>query len=831
MLATELAGLGMRQAIVYLLSGLCCLHAADVKVTVDLAKRGPRISPTMWGIFFEDINFGADGGLYAEMVKNRGFEFPDALMGWWVISPSLAKGSVAVLETDPADLDNPHYLRIRSEGTAIYGVANEGFRGMGFRSNQAYRLSFYVRRVEGNPTLLVELVANDGVVLAWHRFQDLPRQWEQHTVELVPTETDSRGRLNILVEGRGVIDIDFVSLFPTNTWKGRPGGLRADLVLALADLKPGFLRFPGGCIVEGSHLDRRYQWKKTIGPVTKRRLLVNRWNYEFKHRPTPDYYQTFGLGFFEYFQLAEDLHAEPLPILNCGMACQFNSGELCPLDELDEYIQDALDLIEFANGSITSKWGAIRAQLGHPEPFNLKMLGIGNEQWGPQYIERYERFARVIKERYPEIKLVAAAGPAPADERFQFLWEKLLPLRPDIIDEHCYARPIWFLAQFHRYDTYDRNGPKVFMGEFAAQSVAIASPRNKNTLECALAEAAYMLGMERNADVVTMVSYAPLFAHVDAWQWTPNLIWFDNLKVLRTANYYVQKLFGHNKGDVVLVVNSDCKPMQIERAGLVGLGTFSTAAEFKDIVVRSGATVLFDSRAASEIPGNLKDPWGFAHGILAQVNPRGTQVLWFGMTNWTNYSISFSVKKTSGREGFAVYLYRDPSTDSHLLWNVGGWTNSRHGLIDVLGSQDHFLCAVPGSIRAGQWYKAEVQLKGSKVECYLNGNLVQTAELPQRKVFPLYCSATLDQRNTEVILKLVNPWPNQRTAKVSLANVAKVGPTARLFVLTGDGPTAMNTFENPEAVSVRESTIQVGTPEFTLVVPSYSFVVARIPVE
>jgi alpha-L-arabinofuranosidase len=331
--------------------------------------------------------------------------------------------------------------------------------------------------------------------------------------------------------------------------------LRADMVQKLADLKPGFMRFPGGCIVEGSQLDRRYQWKNTIGPIEERKLLINRWNYEFIHRPTPDYFQSFGLGFFEFFQLCEDIGSEPLPILNCGMACQFNSGELCPLDQLEPFIQDALDLVEFANGPADSPWGAKRAAMGHPEPFHLKMMGVGNEQWGPQYIERYARFAKALKAKYPDLMLVSAAGPSPDDERFQFLWPKLRELNADIVDEHCYANPSWFFTNTHRYDHYDRNGPKVFMGEYAAQSVAVVSVKNRNTLECALAEAAYMTGLERNADVVRMASYAPLFANSRAWQWTPNLIWVNSLQSFGTPNYYAQMLFSRNRASVVLPIS------------------------------------------------------------------------------------------------------------------------------------------------------------------------------------------------------------------------------------------------------------------------------------
>ena len=308
-------------------------------------------------------------------------------------------------------------------------------------------------------------------------------------------------------------------------------------------------------------LATRYQWKTTIGDPAERKLIINRWNTEFLSRsPTrapADYFQSFGLGFFEYFQLCEDVGADPLPIINCGMACQFNTKELAPLDQLDPYIQDALDLIEFANGSIVSTWGKKRAEMGHPAPFNMKMIGIGNEQWGPDYIPRYEAFAKAIKAKYPEIKLVSSAGPSASGEQFDFLWGKLRGLNADLIDEHYYMSPKWFLKNAARYDNYDRKGPKVFSGEFAAQSVAVVSSENRNNWECALAEAAFMTGLERNGDVVSLVSYAPLFGHVDAWQWTPNLIWFDNLRSYGTPNYYVQKMFSNHRGTTILPVNAD----------------------------------------------------------------------------------------------------------------------------------------------------------------------------------------------------------------------------------------------------------------------------------
>ena len=512
---------------------LTALPAATV--TVDSAHPGAAINPAMWGVFFEDINFGADGGLYAELVKNRGFEFPDPLMGWSKLSPSLAKGELTVRTEDPFNAKNPHYVRLQSQAKAPFGLANGGFRGIGVQAGKSYDFSVRVRRIDGAAKLSVRLYGADGALLATTELKDFTGDWTKYTATLQPKDTDPKAWLAVLLDGPGTLDLDFVSLFPHDTWKGRLGGLRADMVQALADLKPGFLRFPGGCIVEGSDLSRRYQWKNTLGPVEERPLLINRWNYEFLHRPTPDYYQSFGLGFYEYFVLCEDIGAAPLPIVNCGMACQFNSGELCQLEELGSYIQDALDLIEFANGPVTSPWGAKRAALGHPEPFNLKMLGVGNEQWGQQYIDRYQKFAEALKAKHPEIMLVSAAGPSPEDDRFKFLWTKLRAAKADIIDEHSYAKPAWFFDNAHRYDHYDRAGPKVFMGEYAAQSVGIVSVKNRNTMECALAEAAFLTGLERNTDVVRMASYAPLFAHAEAWQWTPNLLWTDNLHLVRTG--------------------------------------------------------------------------------------------------------------------------------------------------------------------------------------------------------------------------------------------------------------------------------------------------------
>lgn len=561
------------------------VFAQTRNVTVQVDKPGAAVPKTLFGLFFEDINFGADGGLYPERVKNRSFEFPNPMMGWKQLDRGDAKGQLYVFDHGSVnDVPNSHYLRIKSSGSGNgFGVTNEGFRGIGVQKGAEYRFSVRARRFDSAPVQLRVQVEDGNRVLGETQFVVFTNAWKTYSANLTSSESSNKSHLNLLVEGNGAVDVDLVSLYPKDTWQNRPNGLRADLVQLLKDMKPGFLRFPGGCIVEGRYLDQRYQWKTTIGDLDERRLIINRWNTEFNWRPTPDYYQSFGLGYYEYFLLSEDIGAEPLPILNCGMACQFNSSELAPLEDLDHFIQDAIDLIEFANSPATTKWGRVRAQMGHPKPFNLKMIGVGNEQWGPQYVERYEAFARVLKQRYPSIQLVTSAGPSPDGERFDFLWAKMRELKADLIDEHYYMAPQWFRDNSGRYDNYPRTGPKVFAGEYAAQSVGIASPDNRNNWECALSEAAFITGLERNSDVVRMSSYAPLFGHVDAWQWTPNMIWFDNLRSYGTPNYYVQKLFSVNKGTRRL-------PIVVDGSAKNGQGDLYTSAALDestgDVIVK-----------------------------------------------------------------------------------------------------------------------------------------------------------------------------------------------------------------------------------------------------
>jgi alpha-L-arabinofuranosidase len=533
-----------------------------VEISVSAGKPVCDIKPTMWGVFFEDINFAADGGLYAELVKNRSFEFTLPLAGWDQVQQN---GTGRLLPTfySPANEVNPHYLTVVADAPGgSFGIVNEGFRGMGIRKGSQYNFSVNARVSEKSDIKMkVDLLNPKGEVIGGTIILGLGTEWSKFQSLIEAKQQEPNASLRILFSGTGSVDLDMVSLFPVETWQGRPGGLRRDIASMIADLKPGFLRFPGGCIVEGRNLTNRYQWKTTVGPVDERKLIINRWNMEMQDHQTPDYFQSFGLGFFEYFQFAEDIGAEPLPIINCGMSCQFNAGEVVPVPDLQPYIQDALDLIEFANGQTTTPWGRLRSVMGHPAPFNLKFIGVGNEQWEEQYIERYREFEKVLHQKHPEIQLVSGAGPYPSGKYFTDAWTALKKLSPALIDEHYYMAPEWFMKNASRYDNYDGSGIKVFAGEYAAHWNSTDVAESRNSWYSALAEAAFMTGLDRNAAVVNMASYAPLLAHVDAWQWRPDLIWFDNLNVTGTPNYYVQKLFSTHKGNKEISALSDGKPL------------------------------------------------------------------------------------------------------------------------------------------------------------------------------------------------------------------------------------------------------------------------------
>lgn len=535
------------------------MQAQINEMVIDVKKQGAEIQPTMWGLFFEDINYAADGGLYGELVKNRSFEFPQNFMGWETY------GNV-ILKNDGPFERNPHYVRLESSGHdhKHTGLQNEGFFGIGVIKNKEYRFSVWARNLSGNSKIRVELVNTSSMgesqAVASQDLEIESNEWTKYELILKPNETNAKLKLRIFLRSGNPVDLEHISLFPVDTWNGHKNGMRKDLAQALYDLKPGVFRFPGGCIVEGTDLETRYDWKKSVGIVENRPLNENRWHYTFSHRFFPDYYQSYGLGFYEYFLLSEEIGAEPLPVVNSGLSCQYQNNHESAhvaITELNSYIQDALDLIEFANGSTDTKWGKLRAEMGHPEPFNMKYIGVGNEQWGPEYVERLKPFMDAIRKAYPEIKIIGGSGPGSEGKEFEYLWPEMKKLKVDLVDEHFYRPESWFLAQGARYDNYDRKGPKVFAGEYACHGAG----KKWNHFYPALLEAAFMTGMERNADIVHMATYAPLFAHVEGWQWRPDMIWFDNISSFNTASYYVQQLFSLNKGSNVLQLTMDGKPV------------------------------------------------------------------------------------------------------------------------------------------------------------------------------------------------------------------------------------------------------------------------------
>lgn len=516
---------------------------------------GKSISKDLFGIFIEDLNYTADGGLYAEMVQNRSFEYSPSdvdlheyhkkgqwhpFTAWEFLKVGNAIATLSLETEKPLNANNRHYasVDIFTVGQQGAGLRNNGYNGMVVRIGESYDLSVFLR-AKNDGQVCVRLVERDSV-LAEDIIDIDTSDWRKYETTLTPNKSSEQAAVEILFLQEGRVDIDMLSLFPQNTFKNRKNGLRADIAQVLADLNPAFMRFPGGCLTHGDGLNNIYKWKHTIGPVEQRKEDYNIWNYR----------QSMGLGFYEYFQLCEDIGAKPLPVLAAGVSCQ-NSARLrgtgqqtIPIEDMDEYVQDMLDLIEWANGDINTTWGRMRAEAGHPEPFHLEYIGIGNEDHITQdFKERFLMIQKAIKLHYPEIKVVGTVGPGPDDWDWKEGWAFARETAPDLVDEHYYRQPQWFLDNLHRYDNYDRTQSKVYVGEYASQG---------NTMLNAVAEAAYMTALERNGDVVSLSSYAPLLARIGNTQWNPNLIYFDKTNVYPTVNYYVQQLFANHRGDTYI---------------------------------------------------------------------------------------------------------------------------------------------------------------------------------------------------------------------------------------------------------------------------------------
>lgn len=610
-----------------------------------------------------------------------------------------------------------------------------------------------------------------------------------------------------------------VSLFPQDTFRGRANGLRADIAQLLADLKPGFMRFPGGCIVEGRNLANAYRWKDTVGDVAERTQNWNLW----ANRESPQYHQTYGLGFFEFFQLCEDIGAEPVPVVNCGMACQARGGIPAPLSELDSWVQDALDLVEFANGPVSSPWGAKRAAMGHPEPFDMRYLGIGNEQWNEEYFQRYEVFYQAIHARYPDLQLISTSGPHPSGDLWSYAWNRFRNGTPaDLVDEHYYRPPQWFLENYDRYDSTDRNGPKIFAGEFAAHTTG-----RRNNLEATLAEAAFMTGLWRNADVVDMACYAPLFSRVGNTQWAPNLIWFDNSEAFGTPSYYVQQMYSKHLPELMASITVDAPEVKPEPLrGRIGVGTWRTQAEFKDIKVVSNGKTLYEFNPEHGLEGwdEFGGEWSVTDGVLRQTSEAENVRLFTGELDWGDYTLTLRARKLAGAEGFLV-SFAVPNPRSTTWWNLGGWNNTEHGL-ELRGTAGE---RVRGRIRTDRWYNIRIEVQGASVSCYLDDELLQ-----QYTANPhpgLYAASGYNASQGEMVLAVANPSGESMHATIEARGRALAPGDAFVEVLSAPEASAENSLDALRRVAPPEISVPVTGPLAQHNFAPYSFTILKLQTE
>ncbi|MFN8220631.1 MAG: alpha-L-arabinofuranosidase C-terminal domain-containing protein [Fimbriimonadales bacterium] len=759
------------------------LSISFAKITVHADQPTVRVSPSLFGIFFEEINCAGDGGIYAELVRNRSFE-DDAKPVHWTLAAG-SSGNIQVAR-HPGNSFNTQYLEVVSNSKCA--VANEGYWGMNLSTGQRYRLQARIRSARACE---VRLEDPKGKVLAKATLAAAP-DWSDQSIFLTPSGSTPNGRLVIGLNDSGKLDVDFVSLFPEAALA--KSGLRPDLTGMLKALKPAFMRFPGGCWVEGDTMDKAQRWKTTIGPLAERRTQPNIWGYQ----------STNGLGFHEYLSLCEEIGADPLFVVNCGMSHR----EVVPMDKMDEFVQDALDAIEYANGPVTSKWGAVRARNGHPAPFHLKYLEIGNENGGPAYEERYGLIYRAVKAKYPEIVTIAN------------VWGGVPTKTPiDVIDEHYYSSPDFFFQNATRYDSYDRKGPKVYVGEYA-----VTQGCGNGNLIGALGEAAFMTGMERNSDHVVMASYAPLFANLNLKAWNPDLIYFDSAKVYGTPSYYVQKLFAENRPE--RVVKTDVQVAEATRpkflGGGIGVGTWATQAEFKDIRVESGGKTLFGSPTGEGLKVEGGE-WKLVDGAFRQTSGFNGARAWIGDSNWKNYTLTLKARKISGDEGFLVTVGRQDG-DNYIWLNLGGWGNHQHAIERaVAGGKSLIGRQVNGSIETGRWYDIRVEYTEDRIKAFLDGKKVYDEGLPSPKTFHVVSGLS---KAGEVIVKVVNGGATAEDATLDIRGVAKIG-SVTAEVLTSKSPVDENSLQEPLKVSPKKASVRFAGNTITHKFPPYSLTIIR----
>ena len=778
-------------------------NAQTAKITVDVAHPAHAISPTLWGIFFEDINMSTDGGIYPELVRNRSFEDADKPEGWKFTSAD-GKSEASISTADvhakppvpPLNAFNRKSLRVKAAGA--FTLQNEGYWGMNIVYGDGYTLKLAARGEKFDGKLTVKVLSSTGAVLASGDISGISGYWNYHTLDLTANSTDSKAKLEISGDGKGVLFLDMVSLMPKKTWKDH--GLRPDLAESLAGLHPAFVRFPGGCWVEGDDFAHMNHWKNTIGNIDSRTPLWNIWGYNATH----------GLGFYEYLQLAEDLGAEPLFCINIGMSHK----ETIPMDRMAQWVQDALDAIEYANGPTNSVWGAQRAAAGHPAPFHLKYIEVGNENGGfASYVEHWNLFYDAIKAKYPEMKLVADG------------WNNYGDRQPDIVDDHYYDTPEWFMRHAGLYDKKDRTGPKVFVGEYA-----VTRNTGKGNLRGAIGEAAFMTGFERNSDEVVMASYAPLLVNVNHIAWPVNLINFDSSKWYGLPSYYVQKMFAENRGDVALPTKAESPSSTVAvKNGMFGVGTWNTAAEFKDIKVTApGGKVLLNADFSNGLKGwrTLGDgaAWSADNGVLRQTaEKKFIRALSNPSAKWADYTLTLKARKISGAEGFLV-LFRINDNQDRTWWNIGGWNNTADGI--EAGST---LDSKPSHIESNRWYDLKVTVSGKNVKCWLDGQLVHDVDFDtESKLASLYSVAATDEKTGDVIVKVVNANEKPLMTELTLTGANNLTGKGTAEVLISASALDENSVAEPTKVSPKTEAVEFTGRSLNRSFPGNSFTVLRL---
>lgn len=796
--------------------GAWAQNAPGALLTVDAGARGTPVSPDLYGVFFEDINYAADGGLYAEMVQNRSFEFRRGNEGWGTLKAGGAAPKVTSQKTEGLNPRNPKSLRLTTTQPG-QGISNDGYDGMVLEPGQSYRFAAYLKSPDSSVTSVEVSLQNDtGAKIGFLTVTGIGPTWKKFEGTLQVTEKTSAGWLGLRPDQVGVLDLDVVSLFPGKTFQDRPNGLRSDLAEVIQGLNSRFIRFPGGCIVEGNSIANAYRWKDTIGDVAERKANENLWGYN----------QTYGLGFFEYFQYCEDIGAEPLPVINVGMSCQFRNGMLISMKDLGPWVQDALDLIEYANGDASTPWGAKRAQAGHPAPFRMKYLAIGNEQWGDAYFDRYKVFAQAVKAKYPEIQLIFSSGPFASGDLFDNAWAQVRRFPVDQVDEHYYMPPDWFLSNTRRYDTYDRKGPKVFVGEYAAHA-----ENRRNNLYAALAEAAFMTGLERNGDVVQLASYAPLLAKEGATQWEPDMIRFNNTSVFGTPSYYVQSLFGKHvtKATLPSTLKVEAGPVaDTSVSGGVGLGSWATQVEYKDLKVTDAqGKVLFQPAFKDGLDEGTENrgEWTAKAGTVSQTSMDTECTVTFPGEGWKGTTLSVKGRKKSGAEGMLILFGVEGS--GYYWWNLGGWGNTQSaiekgngGARSLVGRQ------VPLVVDSNRWYDIRIELGNATIRCYLNNKLIHDIKVPEAP--ETFFTHVGKGPQGEIVIKAVNVDSRARDLKVVLDKAAALAPQGQAEVLSNADLSVENSFQEPLKVVPKTVTFNGVGPQFTYTLEPHSLTILTL---